>query len=46
MANLTLSSKKNDVFVIFTFQETKNSDLLDKNYTPENVEFYIHHEES
>ena len=45
-ANFTLSSKKNDAFVIFTLQETKNSNLLDKNYTPENVEVYIQHEES
>ena len=32
--------------MIFIFQETKNSNLFDKNYARENVKWYIQHEES
>ena len=39
-------SKKKDVLLIFTLQETKNSDLLHKNCTQENVKFHIQREES
>ena len=39
-------SKKKDVLVIFISQETKNSNLFDKNCTQENVKCHIEHEGS
>ena len=44
--HMKTQSKKKDVLVIFTLQETKNSDLLHKNCTQENVKFHIQREES
>ena len=39
-------SKKKDVLVIFTLQETKNFNLFDKNYTQENVKCHFQHKAS
>ena len=39
-------SKKKDVRVIFVSQETKNSNLFDKNRTQDNVKCHIQHGES
>ena len=44
--DISKQSKKNDVLIIFTLQETKNSNLFDKKCTQENVKFNIQHEES
>ena len=38
-----MQSKKKDVLVIFVLQETKNSNLFDKNYTLDEV-IVIHFE--
>ena len=39
-------AKENEVLAIFILQETKNSNLFDKNCTHENVKCHIPHEES
>ena len=39
-------SKNKDVLVIFIFQETKNSNLFDRNGTQENVKCHTQHEDS
>ena len=44
--HIKTQSKKKDVLVIFTFQETMNFNLFDKNCTKENVDFHIQYEES
>ena len=44
--HIKTQSKKNEVLAIFTLQETKNSNLFDKNCTHENVKRHIPHEES
>ena len=44
--HIKTQSKKKDVFLIFIFQETKDSNLFDKNCTQENVKCHIQHEDS
>ena len=44
--NIKTQSKKKDVLVIFILQETKNSNLFNKNCTQENAKCHIQHEES
>ena len=44
--HIKTQSIKKDVLVIFTLQETKNSNSLDKSCTQENVKFHIQHEGS
>ena len=42
----TKTRSKKDVLVIFILQETKNSNLFDKNCAQENVKCHIQHEET
>ena len=42
----TYQNTEQDVFVIFTLQDTKNSNLFDKNCPQEDVTCHIQHEES
>ena len=44
--HIKTQSKKKDFFLIFIFQETKDSNLFDKNCTQENVKCHIQHEDS
>ena len=44
--HIETQSKQKDVLVIFTLQETKISNLFDKNCTQENIKYHIQHEES
>ena len=44
--HIKTQSKKNNVFVIFILQETKNSNLFEKNCTQENVKYNIQHKET
>ena len=43
-AHIKTHSKKKDVRVTFILQETKNSNLFEKNCTQENVKYHIQHD--
>ena len=44
--HIKTQSKKKDVSLIFIFQETKDSNLFDKNCAQENVKCHIQHGDS